>query len=91
MLLALVHLALVADALRLCRLTLARALLQQAVLLTLPVLFLFGVALFVLPLSLRQSDLQLYEPLAVVQVKRHQRIAGAFDLADQLADLVGLQ
>ncbi len=50
-----------------------------------------GVALVVLLLALRKADLALDAPALVVQVERHQRVAGTFDLADQLADFVAMQ
>src|SRR5690606_25995377 len=37
------------------------------------------------------AELALHAPALVVQVERHERVAGPFDLADQLVDLVALQ
>jgi hypothetical protein len=42
-------------------------------------------------LALGQADLHLDPPARVVQVERHQRVAGTLDLADQLGDLRRVQ
>src|SRR5690606_11064929 len=64
---------------------------QQALLLALPVALLLGLALVVLLLALGEADLHLHAALGVMQVERHQRIAALLHLADELADLLGVQ
>src|SRR5690606_30142477 len=67
------------------------ALLEQPLALALPLAFALGLALVVLLLALGEADLELDPPARVVQVERHQRVAGALDLADQLGDLRRMQ
>src|SRR5690606_23066008 len=67
------------------------ALLEQPLALALPLAFALGFALVVLLLALGQADLELDPAARVVQVERHQRVAGALDLADQLVDLRGVK
>src|SRR5258706_9801697 len=67
-----------------------RALSQQALLLALPVALLLHLALVVLLLALGEPDLQLHAPLRIVQVEGHERVPLLLDLADELADLLGV-
>src|SRR5258708_21398063 len=61
-------------------------LLEQTLLLSLPVALLLGVALFELTLALGQPERKLDPSACEVKIERNQRIAGAFDFSDQPAD-----
>ena len=63
---------------------------QQALLLAIPFPVLRRLALVVLLLALGEPDLELDPPLAVVQVERNERVAGALHAADQPVDLLAV-
>src|SRR5258708_646493 len=64
---------------------------HQALLLPLPVFVFLGLTFIVLLLAFGQPDLQLDAASRVMQVERNEGIAGTFDLADQLADFLGVK
>lgn len=66
-----------------------RTLLKQAALLALPVFFLLRIALFKLAFAFGQAHGEFDTPLAVVQIQRHQGVTRTFDLANELANLLG--
>src|SRR5690348_1901432 len=67
-----------------------RAIAEQAVLLALPVAKLFGFALVVLLLALGETDVDLDASLLVMEIQRHQGVAGALDLAHETIDLLAM-
>ena len=70
---------------------LSAAMTQQALLLAIPFPVLRRLALVVLLLALREPDLELDPSLAVVQVERNERVAGALHAADEPVDLLAVQ
>ncbi|MEY4214174.1 MAG: hypothetical protein RL458_2400, partial [Pseudomonadota bacterium] len=52
----------------------------------LPVAVALGIALVMLTLAFRESQREFHPATAVVEIKRNQCVAGAFDLPDELAD-----
>ena len=64
---------------------------HDLLLFALPVACFLGVALVVLLLAFGQPDFALDATSHEMQVDGHQRVAGAFDLADQLADFGSIE
>src|SRR6478672_1010986 len=64
---------------------------HDPLLLAVPLAILDRRALVVLLLALRKADRQLDAALAVMEVDRRQRVAGALDFADQPVDLLAMQ
>lgn len=69
----------------------AGVVLHDAFFLALPVFFACRIALVEQLLAAAQREVQLDAAVLVVQVQRHQGVAALFDLADQLADFLGLE
>src|SRR6185369_14506202 len=69
----------------------SRRVFHQAGLLALPVAILFGGALVVFLLALRQADAQFGAAVLPVHLQRHERVAAALDSADQPIELGAVQ
>src|SRR6266542_2121241 len=64
---------------------------QQPLPVSVPVALLHRLALVVLLLAFRETDVELDAAAAVVEIERHERVAGTLDLADEAADLVAME
>ena len=64
---------------------------HEPLLLAVPLALLDRRALVVLLLALGEPEFELDPPLAQMQIKRHQRVSGAFDLPDQAVDFPAMQ
>lgn len=64
---------------------------QKLALFPLPVTFFLSIALVILFLAFGKADFTFDPALGIVQVEWDQGIAGTFDLADQLADLISME
>ena len=70
---------------------LAPILLHRAIDFPLGIAIALGIALVVLFLSLRQTDLAFDAATLIMQIQRQQRIPGTFNFADQSFDFFGFQ